>query len=1629
MGVMRVNEINPRKRRTGLGLRASLVLAVAAGIALFAGMTSPAHALNPIMHNSSTLGSTKWPGGWGNSVGSKYGQFTCSTCHTAGTTAGNAKQIKGTISIPGGPSPSGTVVFNSWSAYGSPSSHTASTRVCEVCHSVTNYHKYGSSASHYDDSSQADKDCTSCHAHNTGFKASGSCNSCHGYPPGNTSGLVSSPRVTNAMASGVYGAHSTHYKTRKFECKACHNAYTTSPMGNNKIELGFVIFKRYTVSGAFTPYSSTNGYHFAGTNPYVTINTVVTGAYTNANKCSNIYCHGGGNSSKSKPALDGGTNKQPDWELGSSQAVCGTCHGTDASTAFTLGSHAKHAGSATGYSISCSKCHATVTNGTHVRGKAFMRLSTGHAMIGATATYNGTFTNYSGSELAPSSSYKTCASVICHSNGRTGVYQVFTNRTWGLANLPADCTGCHGNDKNSSSPLQSYAHKAHMNNASARYNGMALKCNECHNTVVDGTNRTIISKPNHVNGTGTVSIARGGSYGSYACSSVYCHSSGEASPAYVNPANWNTVAETGEGNAGCNFCHGGLKADNPNHIATKKHARHIGVGVNIPHADLPCYQCHRRTARVSNVIMTNSTGLHLNSARNVSMSNNFNGILANYTGLYSPGTDDCLNTYCHGNQLTPAWSSVQSRACSDCHGTIVNAGMSRPHHKHYSSTTKPTSATGWTNNNNSTTSVHVFLCGTCHNVNSATQHVNGPQEAGKGPAEVAFNIQGRGASGSNNAVKSSTGVQADGRKFDYSPNTTCSVYCHSNGKVNWKPRTQSWTSGTVVCGSCHSIGSAFYDWTSSHNKHVKDYKAAGNPFIKCNTCHATTLNITDQMNLRNRHVNGFANVTTTTAGFVYNATTKTCSTNYCHSTGRNSQYNNPTWRFVSYSSMAGGCTSCHGGRNATTGALARSIKGYTLSTTHYQHLRYPAANVNCQMCHGRTAASHTALKQYTGAIAHVNNSKDVTFRDITYGSYTSFKADKSCKNVSCHGGKTRGTWSTSSINTNNTCVHCHGTNGTTTAIVNSGDNRKFFAPGWPKNSAGAANRGIDTDGDISSANYQVGAHFVHLSSVYMKKIKCNECHTVPSNPFDGQHMAQPRFTISQTLNFSQSSSARWDAGNNTTLSAFSGYTSGTAIKPATCSSVYCHGYRLKYGDNAGSYRKPYWNYSAMIKYTDKPATGGTACGTCHGIPPSSQSGNHAGKTISNCVDCHPAVVNSSGTIINKALHINRTVQFVAGDCTSCHSGVPTGTGTQYVTRNVVGTDFAYASRHVYGGTVIKWDCIICHREGDQATGATSSLHDTTSTGKTVKLRNVDNITTGWTWNKTAITPAMQTDLDNFCLACHDADGAIGINVNASNTGLNLNNTRALKPFNTSDGLGTGTQAGSFEQPGYYKTRVLDVRTQFATTNPSHHAVLGKAYTGTPSANWPSTAWVSRVLKNNNQLQTTRETSQLHCADCHTVDQNGHGGANQGMLQASTVDGTCWNCHSNAVYNYPAANETQSRFNHATNDGTNTIVAKPTTIGNSGCRNCHGGDPEVDGYGGIHGMSGTDARNSQTRYRFIGGVYMAPYVGSWTGTTGTPTCYFQTNSKTQPFATCTQHNSNQTGRITNGNYNRGLPGTY
>lgn len=407
------------------------------------------------------------------------------------------------------------------------------TGICQACHVVP----AGVAPQHDLPSAQA-RDCIGCHSHNNQLGSfSGGCTSCHGYPISSTriggpDGLAS-PATGALGASPVSaGAHATHASSGSIQCLACHNGYTTNPMGNNKIEMGFGVspqtwsgFVSQVNSGTINVNSSLNAGYSWGAAAGTTLNQ----APGQAVSCS-VYCHGS--------TLTGGSNQAPTW-TGSSQASCGSCHGVSAAAPPTSGGHLRHAGSGTtGLALACSSCHGTSGGTGHLNGSVSWDVSA-LASQGGSAQYRGLASGATGA-VAPSASYGQCANLYCH--GGKSV-------TWGGPPLPTDCSGCHGGLATG----PDYANGTPKANSHAKHVAVnGLTCNLCHASVVDAGG-AIVNRALHVDqvyeiaqgGTATFSVTVAGNAGTPTqCSNISCHGGA------------GTVATWGQ-SLNCQDCHAG----------------------------------------------------------------------------------------------------------------------------------------------------------------------------------------------------------------------------------------------------------------------------------------------------------------------------------------------------------------------------------------------------------------------------------------------------------------------------------------------------------------------------------------------------------------------------------------------------------------------------------------------------------------------------------------------------------------------------------------------------------------------------------------------------------------------------------------------------------------------------------------------------------------------------------------------------------------------------------------------------------------------------------------------------------------------------------------------------------------
>jgi hypothetical protein len=302
----------------------------------------------------------------------------------------------------------------------------------------------------------------------------------------------------------------------------------------------------------------------------------------------------------------------------------------------------------------------------------------------------------------------------------------------------------------------------------------------------------------------------------------------------------------------------------------------------------------------------------------------------------------------------------------------------------------------------------------------------------------------------------------------------------------------------------------------------------------------------------------------------------------------------------------------------------------------------------------------------------------------------------------------------------------------------------------------------------------------------------------------------------------------------------------------------------------------------------------------------------------------------------------------------------------------VGNDFSATSHHVAAGAVTDADCAVCHMESE--TDHKNGLID---------LRNPDtgNALTGFTqFTRNTASETLETWVtnvqNNFCLKCHDADGA---------TAVAIEPNTPLRPFSV----------GARDVP--------DVCDSFDPANGFYHPV--RAAVGNPYC----------VPSPNNANQITMEPpwnqdathDVISCFDCHAA--NGHGGSNQRMLRAAidfdtmeaatdpgtlpagmgaSVETFCSMCHKASVY--VTAGDSEAAGSIYEYHGASQNQHSAAGGNDLGCMGCHAGivdfgPPAPDNGalpGNIHGGSftwpaGTFSSGTPTEYFMLGG-----WIGGW-----------------------------------------------
>jgi predicted CxxxxCH...CXXCH cytochrome family protein len=432
----------------------------------------------------------KWPvtgndGEWGtDGANDQYGPIMCSTCHAKGT--GNIKRIVTGVTaaknaFPGDGQPvtflDATDPNADFGDDSPPGGRTTSDKICEACHSQTDYHRYDTTGqpgglSHYNN-----QDCIACHEHKVGFRAS--CASCHGNPPVDAGTLVSNPGTTGSATAGAHDRHVTDATGPTYDCGVCHGtpfgtgANHTTALADIAVTIDFNAFGT-TGNSVVGSYAGQIGVTYDGDNGGTANNTL---------NCNNVYCHGG--------TIGGGT---PAWDATTSP--CGSCHGHNAANPpadpASGTSHATHAGNGgtniyqTGdIALACNNCHqGPFTGGTHVNGEVSWSVgSLGQDYLSASVPAYGAAASGSTGNLAPSNPYQTCSNLACHWGTTTPLWN----------NGPASCTTCHNNG-NDSGLLVDAAPSSGKHADHVDANETYVTCDNCH-----GTNASSGLHSGHIN--------------------------------------------------------------------------------------------------------------------------------------------------------------------------------------------------------------------------------------------------------------------------------------------------------------------------------------------------------------------------------------------------------------------------------------------------------------------------------------------------------------------------------------------------------------------------------------------------------------------------------------------------------------------------------------------------------------------------------------------------------------------------------------------------------------------------------------------------------------------------------------------------------------------------------------------------------------------------------------------------------------------------------------------------------------------------------------------------------------------------------------------------------------------------
>jgi hypothetical protein len=434
---------------------------------------------------------------------------------------------------------------------------------------------------------------------------------------------------------------------------------------------------------------------------------------------------------------------------------------------------------------------------------------------------------------------------------------------------------------------------------------------------------------------------------------------------------------------------------------------------------------------------------------------------------------------------------------------------------------------------------------------------------------------------------------------------------------------------------------------------------------------------------------------------------------------------------------------------------------------------------------------------------------------------------------------------------------------------------------------------------------------------------------------------------------------------------------GTNVAAGTVFCLSCH---------KGQYPPPHTTDSTQLTTTCANCHTASGTGDAHFI----QASGPVTTTLTTCTPCHlnadktayvtPAQVDATCAGCHTSSTPHAFQKTTTTSCVVCHLNAINHPGATVADKNdgvrAITGEFQQWSHHIINDinnsqTPRDAQCIMCHLEGKVVNGAVVPDATVHMTNKTIHLRNgntgIQSASAEYNWDPKSPS---HTNMDKFCMSCHNAAGAVTAFANVS-SGLKhmtavpgASAASPLNPFgdliqNNYDGLSRGAVVAVFDQ--------------FDPSNTSHHAVRAARYTastaGTPGALSSAFSNISAsnaaapapytgtnlryatgtsyvgtmsdtgkfitaykpLVDNNGTFAPLADNSQLHCGDCHTVGQWAARGS-AGFTAYSTAFGAgVTKYYQTQIGAHGSGNEYMLR----NSDGNNSL--NPMSLV---CYNCH-----------------------------------------------------------------------------------------